>query len=132
MLRQLWLRLPEIIPIVLRTSDFGVGLAPPVQDDLVVQVGEQPLGAGLHRLPVGGVQNRFRLGEQVEDRQLLLRQVLDDGPALLLAQVPRKGDEPQVFVDVEAAGVSASAETNRGQREAIRPTGRVGPGGVTP
>jgi len=40
-----------------------------------------------HRLTVGGVENGLRLGEQVEDGQLFLAHVLDDGAALLLAQV---------------------------------------------
>ncbi len=63
-------------------------LVPPVEHQLVVDVGEQPSGAGLHRCPLGVVEHRLGLGEQIEDRQLLLGHVLNDRPVLLVAQVP--------------------------------------------
>ena len=42
----------------------------PVLDELVVQMGEQPLGARLHDLALCVGEDGYGLGEQVEDRQL--------------------------------------------------------------
>ena len=71
-----------------------------------MQVGEELLGARLHLLALVVGQHRIGLGEQVEDRQLLLGQALVAGALLLLGQGLRQLDEPpQVLVDVDAAGV---------------------------
>jgi hypothetical protein len=70
------------------------------------QVGEQPLGAALDDLALDVGEDRLGLGEQVEDRQLLLGEPFDDGPLLLLGERLRELDEAaEVLVDVEAAGV---------------------------
>ncbi len=48
-----------------------VGLAAPVEDELVVQVTEELLGTAFHDLEFAGGEHGIWLGEQVEDCQFL-------------------------------------------------------------
>ena len=67
---------------------------------------EQALRDRLHLLALLVGQHRVGLGQQIEDGELLLGQVLGRGPLLLLREVLRERDQPaQVLVDVEAARV---------------------------
>ena len=60
--------------------------ASPVQHELVVEVGEQPLGAGLDDLGLSRVEDRFGLGEEIEDGQLLFGEPFADGALLFGGQ----------------------------------------------
>ena len=80
----------------------------------------------LHLVPLLVGQHRVGLGEQVEDRELLLGQVLADGPLLLLGELLRQRDEAaQDLVDVEAAGVVLGDQL-------LEPLDQVEPGRVAP
>jgi hypothetical protein len=101
-------------------------LSPPVQHQLVVQVGEQPLGARPDHLPLSVAEHRVRLGEQVEDGEFCFGQILDDRPAFLRTEVPGQRDEPaQVLVDVDTAGVVLGDQL-------LDPLDQVEPGRVAP